>query len=171
MAQTTPPDPVQTADGGVAGDPSATGEPEHHQGPLARFHARMHRHPVTSLITKAVVTVLGGIVFCGGLVMMVTPGPGIVGIILGLAILATEWTWAERAVKYARHKAHEAAETAREMDPRVRRRRVLLTAGAVVLVVGALTAYVWVYDWPGFALSGWDRMQSVAGFLPDLPGS
>jgi hypothetical protein len=34
-----------------------------------------------------------------GLIMLVTPGPGIVTIILGLAILGTEFVWAKRLMK------------------------------------------------------------------------
>ena len=34
-----------------------------------------------------------------GLIMLVTPGPGIVTIILGLAILGTEFVWAKKLMK------------------------------------------------------------------------
>jgi hypothetical protein len=34
--------------------------------------------------------------------MMVTPGPGVLAIIAGLAILATEWAWAERMLDRAK---------------------------------------------------------------------
>lgn len=67
------------------------GEAPSHDGRLKRLHSRLHANPVTGLVTKIVVTFVGVGVLGAGLVMMVTPGPGIVGIILGLAILATEW--------------------------------------------------------------------------------
>ena len=56
------------------------------------------------------------------------------------------------------------------MDPTVRRRRILLTLGALLVVVGAVIGYVVAYDWPGFAVSGWDWVQSIATWLPELPG-
>ena len=34
-----------------------------------------------------------------GLIMLVTPGPGIVAILLGLAILGTEFVWAKKLMK------------------------------------------------------------------------
>jgi len=34
--------------------------------------------------------------------MLITPGPGVVAILAGLAILASEWAWAERALDRAK---------------------------------------------------------------------
>jgi uncharacterized protein (TIGR02611 family) len=123
-----------------------------------------------SATTKLVVTVVGSAVLTAGLIMMVTPGPGLVGIVAGLAILATEWDWADRWLAAARRKLTEARQAAEAMDPRVRRRRILLTAGGVVLVLAAVATYVAVADWPGWTVRAWDRAQSYLGFLPDLPG-
>ncbi|MTV25893.1 hypothetical protein FTX61_10800 [Nitriliruptoraceae bacterium ZYF776] len=41
-------------------------------------------------------TTLGLLLLAAGCVMLVTPGPGIVTIVLGFAVLAREYTWAER---------------------------------------------------------------------------
>jgi hypothetical protein len=54
------------------------------------------------------VTIVGGILLLIGLVMMVTPGPGILLIIAGLAVLGTEYVWAQRALNYAKEKAQRA---------------------------------------------------------------
>ena len=113
---------------------------------------------------------MGTLVLVAGLVMMVTPGPGIVGIVLGLAILATEYDWAERWLVKAREKAHQARLKAAAMDPKVRRRRLLLGALALVVCVAAIVGYVAAYDWPGFAIRGWDWVQGLAGWIPELPG-
>lgn len=138
--------------------------------PLKRLHERLHANPVTGAVTKVVVTVIGLAVLAAGVVMMVTPGPGIVGIAAGLAILATEWAWADRWVKAARRKAHEAAEKARAMDPAVRRKRTLLTAAAVLVVVGVGALLIWQLGWPSLAVSGWDKVQSISDVVPELPG-
>lgn len=58
--------------------------------------------------------VVGVAVLAVGVVMMVTPGPGILGIVLGLAILATEFAWAESALHRARRAADKAKEKALE---------------------------------------------------------
>ncbi|WP_206050955.1 TIGR02611 family protein [Nocardioides speluncae] len=139
-------------------------------GPLKRLHERMHRNPVTGLITKIVVTIAGVVVLTAGVIMMVTPGPGIVGIALGLGILATEYHWARRLLHYAKRKAEEAAAKARAVDPAVRRRRIILGTLAVLVVVGGVAAYVYAYDWPNYAVDGWDWVQDIAGFVPELPG-
>lgn len=138
--------------------------------PLRRLHARMRANPVTGLMTKVVVTFLGTLVILAGLVMMVTPGPGIVAVILGLVILSSEWAWADRWVERARAYAKNAAEKARQMDPAVRRRRILAAGTGVVVVVVLLVGYVAVFDWPSLAVDGWDWLQSLWGVVPDLPG-
>lgn len=51
---------------------------------------------------KLVVAVLGGSVVLLGIAMLVLPGPAILVIPLGLAILATEFLWARRWLKRAR---------------------------------------------------------------------
>ena len=43
--------------------------------------------------------VIGFTVLLFGLIMLVTPGPGIVTIVLGLAILGTEFVWAKKLMK------------------------------------------------------------------------
>lgn len=135
-----------------------------------RLHRHLHRNRAMSATTKLVVTLVGSAVLTAGLVMMVTPGPGLLGIVAGLAILATEWDWADRWLKTARRKLHEARLAAEAMDPRVRRRRIALGAGAVTAGVGGAAAYVVLRDWPVWSVSVWDRAQSFLGFLPELPG-
>jgi uncharacterized protein (TIGR02611 family) len=123
-----------------------------------------------SATTKLVVTIVGSAVLIAGLIMMVTPGPGLLGIVAGLAILATEWDWADRWLKTARRKLEEAKAVAERMDPRVRRRRILLITGLVVVASAAATVYLLIADWPRWTVRVWDRAQSYLGFLPELPG-
>jgi len=53
-------------------------------------------------LRKAIVAVVGFTVLLIGVVMIVTPGPAIVVIPLGLAILATEFVWAHKLLERAR---------------------------------------------------------------------
>ena len=147
--------------------PDAGARSDRERGPL---HRLLHANPALSLTTKVVVTTIGTLVLVGGIVMMVTPGPGIVGIVLGLAILATEYEWADRWLVKAREKAHQARLRAEAMDPRVRRRRLLLAGLAVVAVAAAVVGYVVAYDWPHFAVGGWNWVQGLGGWVPELPG-
>lgn len=135
-----------------------------------RWHGHLHRNRAVAATTKLVVTVIGALVIIAGLIMLVAPGPGLVAIVAGLAILATEYAWAERWLDAGRRKLDEAKETAMAMDPVVRRRRIILTFGLGLLAFAAVAVYLVIWDWPGWSISLWDRVQSIFGFLPDLPG-
>jgi uncharacterized protein (TIGR02611 family) len=54
------------------------------------------------VIRKVVYTVIGVTVVLIGVVMIVLPGPAIVVIPLGLAILASEYAWARRVIRRGR---------------------------------------------------------------------
>ena len=137
-----------------------------------RLHAYLHRHPVTAVATKIVVTIVGTLVILVGVVLSGpgVPGPGFVVIVFGLAILSTEFEWAERLLNRARAWLERMRDKARDMDPAVRRRRILLTLLALVVVAGGVGTYLWYYDWPGYAVDGWDWVQDINGAVPELPG-
>jgi len=84
---------------------------------------------------------VGSAIIAAGLVMFVTPGPGWAAVFVGLAILATEFVWAERMLGWAKRQAGRAKD--RALDPRVRRRNKRL---AVVLLVLAVGGGVWYYS-------------------------
>jgi Putative transmembrane protein (PGPGW) len=48
-----------------------------------------------------------------GLVLLVVPGPGVLLLGAGLAVLASEYVWAQRALNYARRQAARVRERAR----------------------------------------------------------
>ena len=150
------------------GQPAQSGRDS--QREPGRIHRTLHAHPLLSVTTKLVVAIVGALVTGIGIIMVVTPGPAFVMIPVGLAILSTEFEFARRWLRWARRQAERARERADALDPAVRRRRLLLTAAAVLLVVAAAAAYVAVYDWPHFAIGGWEWVQSTAGWVPDLPG-
>jgi uncharacterized protein (TIGR02611 family) len=50
-------------------------------------------------LRKALVAIIGGTIILLGLALIVLPGPAVVVIPLGVAILATEFTWARRVLK------------------------------------------------------------------------
>jgi uncharacterized protein (TIGR02611 family) len=58
------------------------------------------------------VAALGFTVLTVGLVLLVTPGPGLLVIIAGLAILAHEFSWAATALDKAKARAAQARELA-----------------------------------------------------------
>jgi hypothetical protein len=54
------------------------------------------------------ITIAGFVVILAGAAMLVLPGPGLLVIIAGLAILATEYVWAQRLLRIAKEKATQA---------------------------------------------------------------
>jgi hypothetical protein len=54
------------------------------------------------LVKRVIVSVVGATVLLIGIALLVLPGPAIVVIPLGLAILATEYVWARRWLRKAR---------------------------------------------------------------------
>ena len=58
---------------------------------------------------RMLIFILGVSVLLAGVAMLALPGPGLVVIIAGLVILATEFTWAERALDKTSKKAAGAA--------------------------------------------------------------
>ena len=80
---------------------------------------RWHEHPVFAP-PKAVgrfiarsgkriaVTIAGFAVLLAGVILLVLPGPGWLLIFLGLAILGTEYVWAQRLLNIAKQKAGQA---------------------------------------------------------------
>ncbi len=168
MSQDTSPAERRSADRSADDtDDGAGSRLKHH---AKRVHRGMHANPALTLLSKIVVGVVGTAVLVAGIVMIVTPGPAIVLVPLGLAILASEFSWARHALETARRQAVKARKKAEAQDPAVRRRNRLVVLGVVVVVVGAAVAYVAVFDWPGYAVSGWDWLQQRFGLLPELPG-
>ena len=58
---------------------------------------------------RIVIGIVGGTILLLGVVMIVTPGPGIPAILVGLGILGVEFTWARIWLKKAKAKAQEVA--------------------------------------------------------------
>lgn len=118
-----------------------------------RFRARIRRNAVLNTTWRVTVFIVGMVVVLAGLIMLVAPGPGWLGIIAGFAILATEFVWARHALYRARDAAFAAKQKA--LDPKVRRRNQVIGAVVVALFVAACVAYYvhfgltmpWDIDW------------------------
>lgn len=65
---------------------------------LTRIEAWSDAGPVRAVVVKVMVTVGGPLVVAAGVAMLVLPGPGLVVIALGFALLALEYDWARHAL-------------------------------------------------------------------------
>ena len=112
------------------------------------------RNYALRLAWRLAVLLIGGSVLVAGLVMFATPGPGWLAVIAGLAILATEFTWAERLLNWAKSQAKKAAE--RALDPSDRRFSAAVTAVVVVMVAGLVWSWVLAYGVPSPFVDTWE---------------
>lgn len=115
------------------------------------WRARLKRNPVTRRAYRLAVGLVGTAIVVVGVVLLPAPGPGWLVIFAGLAVLASEFEWAQRLLDYARRRVREwTAWTARQNI--VVRALVVLAVAAVVLAV----------FWLLFLVSG------VPDWIPDL---
>ena len=121
-------------------------EEESRRGPRERIRANRHAY----LVYRVVIGVLGLTIIVVGLALVPLPGPGWVIVFLGLALLATEFTWAERLLHRGRLILERWTDWVRARSWPV---RLGLAAASLMLVAGAVWAYVaWqgVPDWVPF---------------------
>ena len=71
-------------------------------------------------LRRAAVAFVGGIVVTVGLAMIVLPGPAIIVVPAGLAILATEFEWARRLLHRVRRTADRGLAVVKRRGPRDR---------------------------------------------------
>ncbi|MDA2891138.1 TIGR02611 family protein [Mycolicibacterium sp. BiH015] len=74
----------------------------------ARWRDRLRERPAADLAYRIGVGVIGLAVLGVGILAIPYPGPGWAIVFVGLAILATEFEWAQRLLKYVR-KRYDAA--------------------------------------------------------------
>ncbi len=89
------------------------------------------------------VFVVGLAVVVAGVIMLPLPGPGWLVIFAGMAIWATEFVWAQLVLRWTKRKVTEAAQ--RALDPRVRRRNIILTVVGLAIVCSLVGYYVATY--------------------------
>ncbi|MET9662135.1 TIGR02611 family protein [Streptomyces sp. NPDC006510] len=89
------------------------------------------------------VFVVGFAVVVAGIIMLPLPGPGWLVIFGGMAIWATEFVWAQLVLRWTRRKVTEAAQ--RALDPKVRRRNIILTSIGLVIIAVLVGIYVWKF--------------------------
>ena len=85
---------------------------------LARTRARIALLPRP--VRVVAVSVVGGTVVLTGVAMLVLPGPGVLAILAGLALLATEFAWARRWLDRAHAAGRAGVDRGREVWERRR---------------------------------------------------
>lgn len=96
---------------------------------------------------KTTIAILGSIVVLLGLVMVPYPGPGWLIVFAGLAILATEFEWAQGILQTARGYYDAWMNWLAKQVFIVRAFFWLLTLAVVVLTIWLLNGYGLINDW------------------------
>ncbi|MFJ6213645.1 TIGR02611 family protein [Streptomyces sp. NPDC092296] len=137
-----PPEPARpVADGGA----TRVERPERQPGYGSKAPAFIRRSRSLHLAWRIGIMVVGCAVIAGGVLLLPLPGPGWAIIFAGLAILATEFAWAQRLLHWTRAKLTEYAR--RAVDPGVRQRNLAILAGLLVLLAVGVALYVWQWGW------------------------
>lgn len=124
----------------------------------AGFRQRIDENPALRRTYRIGVGVVGTIVLVLGIIAIPYPGPGWLIVFAGLAILASEFAWAKRVLRYARGK-YDAWTRWLGRQSVVVRAAVLAATGLIVLTtLYLLGALYLVAGWVG--LSGWTWLQS-----------
>jgi uncharacterized protein (TIGR02611 family) len=110
----------------------------------ARLAEERAAHRRRGRLYRVLVILAGASVTLAGLAMLVLPGPALVVIPIGLAMLALEFAWAERMLDKALEQADVAQRKAAETTPAQR----ILGAAATVLLAGAAVVAAVEWDIP-----------------------
>lgn len=100
-----------------------------------------------AVVKRSAVTIVGIVLVAAGVVLMPLPGPGILLVVAGLAVLATEYVWARKFLGRAKDEAEKAQEQAVASPPRTVATVLFglgsLAVGIAMLVVDDVPWPVW----------------------------
>jgi uncharacterized protein (TIGR02611 family) len=77
-----------------------------------KFRTWIKKTVIGRLVWRIIIGVIGGAITVTGAIALVGPGPGILIVLAGLGILATEFAWAARVMVHTRTYAQKAADKA-----------------------------------------------------------
>ena len=109
-----------------------------------RLAERREAHARRGRFYRAGFVIVGATVTLAGIAMLVTPGPALVVIPIGLAMLALEFAWAEKLLEIAVDKAEAAGKAAKETSAKQR----IFGFVAIGLAAGAAIAAAIAWDIP-----------------------
>jgi uncharacterized protein (TIGR02611 family) len=111
---------------------------------VERLRAQRQRHLERPWIVRLAFILGGFVLLAAGAAMVVLPGPALVVVPIGLAILSLEFVWAERLLERALAQADKARESAKQTTGPQR----LAVTVAVVLALAAFVVAAVRWDIP-----------------------
>jgi uncharacterized protein (TIGR02611 family) len=131
------------------------------KGRLGEVRERLDGRPALRLLFRIGVAVAGTAVLVLGIVLIPYPGPGWLVVFAGLAILATEFSWAGRLLTYARGRYGSWTRWLGRQHWAVKLMVLVATAVVVVAFLWLLNALWTVAGWVG--LDTWTWLRSPVG--------
>jgi uncharacterized protein (TIGR02611 family) len=114
------------------------------------WRRRIRSNPQSHLIYRIVVGVVGAAIFVVGLILVPFPGPGWLVVLLGLAVLASEFEWAHGLLQRSQR-------TLRAWNDWLRPKPWWVKGLVLLVTIAAVAAVFWLMLLVG----------GVPGFLPD----
>jgi uncharacterized protein (TIGR02611 family) len=126
----------------------------------AHWRDRLRERPVAELVYRIVVGVVGLAVLAIGILAIPYPGPGWAILFVGLALLATEFDWAHRLLKFVKARYDAAMAWFRRQHIAVQGLGTAFTAVVVVATLWVLGLIGWSADLVGIE---WAWLRSPIG--------
>lgn len=98
-------------------------------------------------VKRVAIAIAGGAVLMVGIIAIPYPGPGWLIVFTGLAILATEFAWARRALDFVKGKYDAWTAWLKRQHPAVRTAVLIATGIVVLLTLWLLNIFGLVGDW------------------------
>ena len=108
---------------------------------LERLRNRRERHAEHGKLYRTGFATAGFLVLALGIVLVPLPGPGLLVVAVGLAMLALEFRWAERLLERAVRRLDAATDVAKRGTP------IQRALGLLALLVGAAATLAAVVIW------------------------
>ena len=109
----------------------------------ARWRDALRDRPAVDFAYRVVVGIVGLAVLGVGILAIPYPGPGWAIVFIGLAILATEFTWARLALKFTRERYDQVMAWFKRQGRWVQALGVAFTAAVVLGTLWLLGALAW----------------------------
>ena len=108
---------------------------------VERLHERRARHKERHHLIRLGAAIGGFLIVLLGIVLIPLPGPGLLVVAVGLAVLALEFAWAEQLLGRTVNRLSEAGERVRRASP------VGQAAVALLGVLAAAASLIIAYTW------------------------
>jgi len=102
------------------------------------FRTWIKKTKVGKIVWRIIIGIIGGGVTVAGGIALIGPGPGVLIVLAGLGILATEFAWAGEVMMHTKRLAAKAAERT-GMKPWVK--YFLISGGAVISIITIFIYY------------------------------